>query len=679
VIDNYLNGIAYAIIGLYLAVLVVLGLRLKVRASAGLEQYLLGNRSMPWWMLGLSGVMDFWDLAGTMIIVSFLFLLGPRGLFIEFRGGAVLVLALQMLWAGKWHRRSGCMTAAEWMLFRFGDGAAGRAAQLARAIAGIVLTLGTIAYLVKGAGLFLSVFVPYSPAQCAFVVVVSATVYSMFSGFYGVVIIHILQLGVVLAAMVAVVWLSLGATGSVAELATLAEQVTGNAHWIEAAPTLHATMPTGYEAYESLLLLATLYLLRNVVFGMGAGDDPKYFAARSDADCGKFTLLWTCLMSLRWPMALGLAVLGLTVVRQLFPDLEAARQAAEAVRTHHTVGDWATITAEIAHAPDVQPPVLVAQLRAILGDDWPARLQLVSEHGTINPERIMPAVLLYAIPPGLRSLMVVSLIAAAMAGFGALVNQATGFFTHDIYQKHVRPTAQVRELMLATWTFIAALVTAGFLFAFSARNLNDVWAWIIMGLGSGMMFPQMLPLYWRRFNGVGYTTGMIAGVAAALAQRAFGPALPESWQFLNAERWLLPMIGLVGLAASIAGSLASRPTPEGALRTFYIRTLPFGLWGPNRRQLPAALAERVAAEHRREIAALPLALVFQTTAFLTPMMALIRNWQSLAWCAVIMLAAFAGLFAIWLRRIEESDAIASEARSLLGDASVEPNSQVVAD
>ena len=102
-----------------------------------------------------------------MIIVSFLFLLGPRGLFIEFRGGAVLVLAVAMLWTGKWHRRSGCLTSAEWMLFRFGDGVAGQSAQLARAVAGIVLTVGMIAYLVKGTGLFLSIFVPFTPAQRA--------------------------------------------------------------------------------------------------------------------------------------------------------------------------------------------------------------------------------------------------------------------------------------------------------------------------------------------------------------------------------------------------------------------------------------------------------------------------------------------------------------------------------
>jgi Na+/proline symporter len=205
---DYLNGIDYAIICMYLGAIVALGLQLKRRASASLEQYLLGGRSMPWWMLGISGVMDFWDLAGTMIIVSFLFMLGPRGLFVEFRGGAVLVLAVTMLWTGKWRRRSGCLTGAEWMLFRFGDGPAGRTAQMSRALAGIVLTIGMIAYLVKGTGLFLSTFLPFSPAQCALVLVASATIYSMFSGFYGVVVIHFLQLGVVIAA--ALVLITLG-------------------------------------------------------------------------------------------------------------------------------------------------------------------------------------------------------------------------------------------------------------------------------------------------------------------------------------------------------------------------------------------------------------------------------------------------------------------------------------
>ena len=61
------------------------------------------------------------DIAGTMLIISLLYMMGPRGLFVEFRGGVSLALLCQMIWTGKWHRRSGCMTVAEWMTFRFGQ------------------------------------------------------------------------------------------------------------------------------------------------------------------------------------------------------------------------------------------------------------------------------------------------------------------------------------------------------------------------------------------------------------------------------------------------------------------------------------------------------------------------------------------------------------------------------
>ena len=155
---DYLNGADYVVIGLYFSILVCLGLYLKRRASASLEDYLLGGRRLPWWALGISGMASFLDITGTMIIVSFLFMLGPRGLFIEFRGGAVLVLAVYLLWAGKWHRRSGCMTGAEWMAYRFGDGPGGHAARILRAVAEIIFVVGMLTYMVKGVGLFLSLF-----------------------------------------------------------------------------------------------------------------------------------------------------------------------------------------------------------------------------------------------------------------------------------------------------------------------------------------------------------------------------------------------------------------------------------------------------------------------------------------------------------------------------------------
>ncbi|QDV79136.1 sodium:solute symporter family transporter [Botrimarina mediterranea] len=650
----YLNALDGVVIALYLGVLLILGVYLQGRASAGLRHYLVGDRSMPWWMLGVSGVMDFWDLAGSMVIVSFLYLLGPQGLFVEFRGGAVLVLAVTMLWTGKWRRRSGCITSAEWMLFRFGDNRAGRAAQLARVVAGIAITTGLIAYLAKSAGLFLSMFLPLTPAQCAMLLIGTATIYSMFSGFYGVVIIHALQFLIVLVAAAAIIHLCVSQTPDFAALQDVAAQVTGNPDWGATLPAVRVAMPAGYEAYEPLLLLAGLYLLRNVLFGMGAGDDPKYFAAKSDVDCAKLSLLWITLIAVRWPTMMAIAVLGVVAVGAALPDPAAVREAVAAVNAAYPDGDWDQITARIAASRATAPTELTNDLRQALGDDWPTRLQLTTRQGTVNPERVVPAVLLYAIPPGLRSLVIVSLMAAAMAGFGAWINQAAGLFTNDFYLKHVRPAAPVREQITVTWAFILAIVTAGLTFAYSATNINDIWSWIIMGLGGGMIFPQMLPLYWRRFNGFGYAAGMIAGLTAALAQRTAASMLPPVYEVLNEEWCMLLVIGVVSLIAAVTGSCLTSPTPATVLQDFFNRTRPFGWWRRERESLPRAQQETINAENLRDLLALPVALTYQVAIFLAPMLLVVQKWSHAGVCFAVALATFAILYYAWLAPMEQT-------------------------
>lgn len=105
-----LSTFDYVIIIGYLVLSLCVGLWMTKKASSSLDHYFLGGRSLPWYMLGVAGIANWFDLTGTMIITSFLYMLGPRGLYIEFRGGACLVLAFLLAYAGKWHRRSGRMT-----------------------------------------------------------------------------------------------------------------------------------------------------------------------------------------------------------------------------------------------------------------------------------------------------------------------------------------------------------------------------------------------------------------------------------------------------------------------------------------------------------------------------------------------------------------------------------------
>ncbi len=642
---DYLNAFDYFVIAVYALVLIGMTFYLKKLASASLEDYLVGGRSLPWWMLGVSGMASYLDVAGTMVIVSFLYMLGPRGLFIEFRGGAVLVLVLMMLWTGKWHRRSGCLTGAEWMIYRFGDGPGGRFAQLAKAIATIIWLIGMLAYLIKAMGLFLSMLLPFSPMQCAAGLILVASIYTMFSGFYGVVFTDLLQSLIIIAAVVIVSCLAMSQVTDSEALAALATQVTGNEHWIAAMPQWHTSMPAGYEQYQALIAFAGIYLLRNLFFGLGTGDDPKYFGARSDAECSKLSFLWTCLMSVRWPMMMGFAVLGLVLVSNLFPDQPVIQDAAGLIKQHLpdvTEETWQSATSTLINTPESSAP-LVAELNGRLGERWRDKLLLVSYHGTVNPERILPAVLLFEIPAGFRGLMLIALLAASMSTFDSNVNMTAGLFVRDIYQKYLRPAAPIRELLVATWIFIAAVVGIGFLFAYSVKSINEVWDWILMGLGGGMMMPIILRMYWWRFNGGGFAIGMLCGMATAIAQRLFNADLDPQYQLL--------LVGGVGLLASVGGALLTSPTDTDVLRHFYQTTWPFGLWKQLKNELPEHVAQQVTAEHRRDIAAVPFALTFQVMIFLAPMLLIIRNWSAFAICSAIAALAFLGLYKIWLRHI----------------------------
>jgi solute:Na+ symporter, SSS family len=118
---RYLSQFDYLIICAYFIALAIVAVWSHRMASRNLESYFLADKRLPWWMLGVSGMGYSLDISGTMLIVSLIYVLGMRGLYIEFRGGVSLALVCQMLWTGKWHRRSGCITVAEWMSFRFGN------------------------------------------------------------------------------------------------------------------------------------------------------------------------------------------------------------------------------------------------------------------------------------------------------------------------------------------------------------------------------------------------------------------------------------------------------------------------------------------------------------------------------------------------------------------------------
>ncbi len=643
---KFLNSFDYSVILVYFAILIGLGLYLQKRASSSIQDYFLGGNTLPWWALGISGMASYLDIAGTMLIVSFLFILGPRGLFIEFRGGAVLLLSFILAWTGKYHYRSKCMTGAEWMEYRFGSEWGGQFARLAFAFAGIIGTIGALAYLIKGVGLFISMFLPFSPLVCSLILIVVATIYTMASGFYGVVFTDIFQSLIILSAVLIISLMAFTKISDAPTLSMLAEKVTGNSHWMSSTVQWNTTMPKGYEVYQHLVLFVFFYFLRSFVGGVAEGADPKYFGARNERESNILTFMWITLMMVRWPMMIGFAVLGLYLVNDLFPDQVVMMQAAEMIKhfiPHIQPERWADVLSGIMNTPANYPAELIDGLKHLFADDWQNKLRLLSFEGTVNPERILPAVILFDIPMGLRGLLLVALIAACMSSFDSHVNRTSAFFTRDIYQRYLRPKSSNRELIYVSYAFILVLVTLSYVMAYKIKTINEIWGWIIMSLGCGLTIPAMFKFYWWRFNGGGFAIGTIVGITGAFVQRAFWPNLVEWQQFT--------ILSLVVLAATIIGTFLTKPSKDEVVLNFYKTTRPFGFWKPFRNRVDADIQKSMKKEHRNDIITLPFSLGWQITLFLWPMQLVIHAYRSFIITFSIFLTCLIVMYFTWYRNL----------------------------
>ena len=646
-----LAPIDYAIIAGYMLASIAMGLLMSRQAGASLDHYFLGGRRVPWYLLGVMGMATWFDLTGTMLITSFLYMLGPRGLFIEFRGGAVLILVFMLVYTGKWHRRSGCMTGPEWGIYRFGNNKVAQTMRLLGAVMSVVTTIMMLSYLVRGASLFLGMFFPWPPFYTTLALVMVSTLYTVSSGFYGVVLTDLVQGVIVMTTCVIVGLMAWHCVPDAAHLAATARAVTANPDWTNSLPAWHTPMPPGYEAYSPVILMAAFYLLRHSIGGMATGSEARYFGARSDRDCGLQTFQQAIMTMFRWPLMMGFAILGIYFVAQNYPDMSAVRSASDVIHAQYpdvVAANWHDLTSDIVNHPDRQPAALVQALQHVFGDQWQFKLPLVGVHGTINPEQILPAVLLNVVPTGLRGLIVVAMFAAMMSCKNGFVNGSSAYVVKDIYQAFLRPHASNRELILTSYISTIAIVAIGFYFGVAASSINNLWGWLIMSLMAGQLAPGVLRLYWWRCNAWGCVGGAVLGCIGAVAQRMLVPEMNEIYQFL--------LTAGLSFAGCIGASLVTAPTPFPVLQNFYRTTRPFGLWGPLRGEITGAAREAMDRENRNDIIAVPFVMLWQVTMFLLPMQLVTKTYGAFWGTLPLFLIGAAGMFWFWWRPMMHRDA-----------------------
>src|SRR3954469_13962663 len=198
----YLAGLDQLIVVLYLAAIMSIGIAMKRRASKGMSSYFLGGRRLPWWALAMSGSSSYFDITGTMWIVSTFIVLGLKGMWVHWLWGFPIT-AFYLAYMGKWIRRADVMTVDELMKTRFGAGKAVDMARLSYTLFAILTITALLGYGAIGMGKFGAIFLPFSPITCAFLILGVTGLYVIIGGFHGIVRVEIVQTIVLSAGAIA--------------------------------------------------------------------------------------------------------------------------------------------------------------------------------------------------------------------------------------------------------------------------------------------------------------------------------------------------------------------------------------------------------------------------------------------------------------------------------------------
>lgn len=570
--------IDYLFIVLYFVVVLGLGFWYKKRASRDLESYFLGGKRMHWLALSMSGSVSTFDITGTMWIVSMLFILGMKSLWIHWMWGWMMG-AFFLAYMGKWVRRSKVMTGAEWMTTRFGDDKGGKLARTAYALMAVVTLASFIGYAFQGIGKFVSVYLPLSPTHAALLVIGITTLYVLVGGLYSVVVTDVIQTVIL----------------------TIAAILIAGVAFVHLSPdTLHKLLPGGWESlmpqwhlpelagsanaqYEFFGLLVMIWVLKGFLLNAGGPsqmyDFQRFLAARDERDAAKIGAAWSLFLVVRWGMAMAIVLLALS------------------------------------------------------GFD-----------NVHDPEKVMPLVLQEYLPPGIRGIVIAGLLAAFMSTFSSTVNSGASYIVRDFWQPFFRPHADEKSLVRVGYVATLGIVAVGILIGFQAKSISQIWDWMMMALGAGVVMPNVLRWYWWRLNGWGYAAGTIAGILFSLIA-LFMPSLPLYVMF--------PIIAVSSLLTSIIVSLKGEAVAAETLKNFMKTVRPFGLWKPVKEMLRA---DGESTEFKNEgtgrtILNVLLGMIAILGLYLAPMY-LVGHWFGhAAVCLGAALLAIAGLYFTWYKAV----------------------------
>jgi cation/acetate symporter len=138
-------------------------------------------------------------------------------------------------------------------------------------------------------------------------------------------------------------------------------------------------------------------------------------------------------------------------------------------------------------------------------------------------------------------------MAAAMSTADGLLLAIANALSHDLYYKIIDPKAETRKRLIVARVLLLVIgALAAIVASFKLTGILGAVAWAFCFAMSGLFFPLVLGVWWKRANRAGAIAGMVLGLASG-------------WWYLYMVKWggMTPWWGMDDLRFGMVGASVS--------------------------------------------------------------------------------------------------------------------------
>ena len=523
----------WAVVIAYIGWVIVDGLR-RSKATDQVDGYLLANRSLPWWAVGLS-VMATQMSAVTIVSTTGLgYLTGLR--FVQFYFGLPLAMVILSLTVVPFFTRARVYTAYEYLERRFDA--------KTRSLASLLFLVGRAASLgvtLAAPSVVMSAILGWTLPVTVLVICVPMIVYTTLGGVQAVAWTDVKQMFIVVFGMLAAVAILL--------YGILQHVGLGQAlHLAGASGRLHAidftvNLTERYTFWSGMI--GGLFLMLSY-FGCDQSQVQRYLSAKS-VDEARQSLM----MSAYVKIPLQLLILGTGVLLFLYyvfqtPPMVFNRVYDDRIADSAYAADYTALQQEFDRsAAERRLAAERGERRAFLASD--AQLQGIRSRAVAlvkqasgdqnynDSNYIFPMFVTTRMPVGLVGLLIGAIFVAAMSASGGELNALATATIIDFYRRHLVTSApeqhyvHVSKIATVFWGLFACVVAMQAAGQGSLIEVVNRYGSFVYGSLLGVF---ILAILTRRATARGAFIGLIAGMAAVLTVAIELPWIEFLWHNL---------------------------------------------------------------------------------------------------------------------------------------------------